>query len=56
MANAEKRIGSRNPCVPGRYSSAGSAVWLITNISAKPQGALLRAATATGGGAVGARV
>ena len=39
MRTRRHRIGRRNGCVPGRYSSAGSAVWLITNNSANPQGA-----------------
>src|SRR3954471_4029975 len=36
IANALKRIGRRNAGEPGRYSNAGSAVWLMMNISAKP--------------------
>src|SRR4051812_24190443 len=36
IANALNRIGSRIACVPGRYSNAGSAVWLMMNTSAKP--------------------
>src|SRR5881392_188962 len=36
MAKALKRIGSRIACMPGRYSNAGSAVWLMMNTSAKP--------------------
>src|SRR5258708_31930368 len=38
MANALKRIGSRNAWLPGRYSRAGRAVWLMMKTSANPQG------------------
>ena len=31
-------MGSRNAWLPGKYSSAGSAVWLMMNTSAKPHG------------------
>src|SRR4051812_36098446 len=36
MPKALNRRNKRNGWVPGRYSSAGSAVWLMTKSSAKP--------------------
>src|SRR4051812_43908781 len=36
-AYALTRIGTRATWVPGKYSSAGSTIWLTTNHSAKPQ-------------------
>jgi hypothetical protein len=38
MMKADIRIESRSGCVPGRYSRAGSAVWLMTKASANPHG------------------
>jgi hypothetical protein len=54
MANAATRSDRRIPWWPGRYSKAGRAVWLMTKISGKPQGAL-RVAAAAGGAATSRR-